>query len=256
MNNQDYISATGKSYFISDVHLGVPDYDSSLAREKKMVKWLQSIEVDIKNLFILGDIFDMWYDYNHVAPKGYVRLLGQLARMSDNGVNIHYFAGNHDMWIFDYFEKEIGLRVYRTPMLFDIDGKKILMGHGDGLGSGDYKYKFLKRLFAGKLNQWFFARLHPNFALGVAEFFSNRSRIANGNFEEEYQGDENEILVQYCKEKLKTEHYDFFIFGHRHIAMDLKLNDESRYINLGEWVKNPHIASYEKGDMELVKIGK
>jgi len=252
-NNKLHI-AKGKSYFISDVHLGVPDYNSSLIREKKMVAWLESISTDAKNLFILGDIFDMWFDYKHVAPRGYVRLLGQLAKMSDNGINIHYFVGNHDMWIFDYFEKEIGLNIYREPQTFDLDGKKVLMGHGDGLGSGDLKYKFIKKVFANGFNQWLFARLHPNFALGIASFFSNRSRIANGNFEENYNGDENEMLVQYCKEKLKEQHYDYFIFGHRHIAMDISVGENSNYINLGEWVKNPHIAVFEDKKLSLIKV--
>jgi len=243
-----------KSYFVSDVHLGAPDYDDSLKREKRLVKWLQSIEHDAENLFILGDIFDMWFDYKHVVPRGYVRLLGQLANMSDAGINIHYFIGNHDMWIFDYFEKEIGLIVYREPKEFTLNGVKILMGHGDGLGNGDLGYKFIKKVFASQLNQWLFARLHPNFALGTAHFFSKRSRISNGNFEEHYEGDDKEILVQYCKQTLKKEHFDYFIFGHRHIAMDISVGKNSRYINLGEWVKKPHIAVFDGSKLELIRI--
>ena len=243
-----------KSYFVSDVHLGAPNYDDSLKREKRLVKWLQSIEHDAENLFILGDIFDMWFDYKHVVPRGYIRLLGQLAKMSDAGINIHYFIGNHDMWIFDYFEKEIGLTVYREPKEFTLNGVKILMGHGDGLGNGDFGYKFIKKIFASQLNQWLFARLHPNFALGIAHFFSKRSRISNGNFEEHYEGDDKEILVQYCKHILETEHFDYFIFGHRHIAMDLSVGENSRYINLGEWVKDPHIAVFDGNKLDLIKI--
>jgi len=249
-NNKTY----KKSYFISDVHLGVPDYENSLIREKKMVKWLLSIEPYAENLFILGDIFDMWFDYKQVVPKGYVRLLGQLAKMSDAGIKIHYFIGNHDMWIFDYFEQEIGLKVYREPKEFILNNKKFLMGHGDGLGPGDAKYKFLKSIFASNINQWLFARLHPNFALGIAQYFSRRSRISNGNFIEHYQGDDDEMLFQYCKAELRKEHYDYFVFGHRHIAMDKELNNNSRYINLGEWVKNPHIGEFDGEQFKLIKI--
>ncbi len=252
-NNSNNISKN-KSYFISDVHLGVPDYDSSLLREKKMVAWLESIEHDAENLFILGDIFDMWFDYKQVAPRGYVRLLGQLATMSDNGINIHYFIGNHDMWVFDYFEQEIGLKVYREPKEFTLNGKNFLLGHGDGLGPGDGKYKFIKSIFANRINQWFFARLHPNFALGLAQYFSRKSRISNGNFEEHYEGDDKEILYQYCKSELAKKHYDYFVFGHRHIAMDKDLGNNSRYINLGEWVKNPHIGEFNGEGFKLLSI--
>ena len=248
------IPSKKKSYFISDVHLGVPDYDSSLIREKKMVSWLCSIEQDAENLFILGDIFDMWFDYKQVAPRGYVRLLGQLAKMSDNGLDIHYFIGNHDMWVFDYFEKEIGLTVYREPKAFVLNDKKFLLGHGDGLGPGDPKYKFLKYIFSSNINQWLFARLHPNFALGIAQYFSRKSRISNGNFEEHYQGDDKEMLYQYCKNTLKKEHYDFFVFGHRHIAMDKDLGNNSRYINLGEWVKFPHVGVFDGEEFQLLEI--
>ncbi len=240
------------SYFVSDVHLGVPDKESSLLREKRLVTWLRNIENDASDLYILGDLFDMWFDYKHVAPRGFVRLLGQLAQMSDNGINIHYFIGNHDMWVFDYFEKEIGAIIYREPKSITINNKSFLIGHGDGLGPEDGKYKLLKRIFSSHINQWLFARLHPNFALGIAHFFSKKSRITNNNFVEKYEGDENELLVQYCKHKLETEYYDYFVFGHRHIATDMKIGDKSRYINLGEWVKKPHIGIFD-GDSFILK---
>ncbi len=243
-------------YFISDVHLGVPTYEDSLAREKRLVGFLQSIEDKASDLFILGDLFDMWFEYKQVVPRGYIRLLGQLARMSDAGIKLHYFIGNHDMWIFDYFEKEIGAIIYRHPQSFLFNNKRFYLGHGDGLGPGDKSYKFIKRIFAGKLNQWMFARLHPNFALGLANKLSSRSRAANGNFEEESADIEAEFLVRYCKELLTKEHYDYFIFGHRHIAIDYNLGDKSRYINLGEWVKNPHYAYFDGETLKLIKYTK
>jgi UDP-2,3-diacylglucosamine hydrolase len=243
-------------YFISDVHLGAPDYKSSLNREKRLVSFLQSIEPFTSELFILGDLFDMWFDYKRVVPRGYVRILGQLAKMSDSGIKIHYFIGNHDMWAFDYFEKELEVKIYREPKTFTFNNKKFLLGHGDGLGPGDLGYKFIKRVFAGRLNQWLFARLHPNFALGLANLLSSKSRIANGNFEETMEQFETEDLYKYCKQRLTKEHIDYFIFGHRHIALDYDLGDNSRYINLGEWVKNPHYAYFDGKKLFLKKAEK
>ena len=196
----------------------------------------------------------MWFDYKKVVPRGYVRLLGKLAELTDCGVRVHYFIGNHDMWVFDYFQKELGFIIYREPQSFDFNGKKFLLGHGDGLGPGDYSYKFIKRIFASPINQWLFARLHPNFGLGLASLLSKRSRIANGNFEEVSDDSESENLVRYCRKVLESDHYDFFIFGHRHVVIDIKLGNDSRYINLGEWVKNPHIASFDGNKMKLEAI--
>jgi UDP-2,3-diacylglucosamine hydrolase len=242
-----------KIYFISDVHLGVPTYESSLEREKQMVGWLETIRHDASDLMILGDLFDMWFDYKRVVPRGYVRLFGKLAELTDQGIKIHYFIGNHDMWVFDYFEKELGFIIYRKTETFNLHGMRMLVGHGDGLGPGDRSYKFIKHIFASKINQWFFARLHPNFALGLAAFFSKRSRAANGNFEESYQNAEDEQLIHYCRNKLKESHFDIFVFGHRHIAIDFSLSKTSRYINLGEWVKNPHYGVLDWEGFKLVK---
>jgi len=242
-----------KIYFVSDVHLGVPDYNSSLQRERKLISWLSSIQSDATDLFILGDLFDMWFDYKRVVPRGFTRLFGKLAELSDGGIRIHYFIGNHDMWVFDYFEKELGFTIYRKPQSFEFDGKKFFIGHGDGIGPRDYSYKFIKRIFAGKLNQWLFARLHPNFGLGLANLLSKKSRVANGEFEEVSNDTENEILVKFCKSKLKEEYFDYFVFGHRHIAMDYDLGNNSKYINLGEWVVKPHFGYF---DGELLTLKK
>ena len=239
-------------YFVSDVHLGVPDYDSSLQREKKLISWLSSIQADATDLFILGDLFDMWFDYKRVVPRGFTRLFGKFAELSDRGIRIHYFIGNHDMWVFDYFEKELGFIIYREPKTFEFNGKKMFIGHGDGLGDGDFSYKFIKRIFAGKLNQWLFARLHPNFGLGLANLLSKKSRVGNGEFEENSDNIEDEILVQFCKSKLKESHFDYFVFGHRHIAMDYDLGNNSKYINLGEWVVKPHFG-YFNGEYLILK---
>jgi UDP-2,3-diacylglucosamine hydrolase len=241
-----------KIYFASDFHLGVPTYDSSLAREKKVVKWLDSIRADAAEIYLVGDIFDFWFEYKTAVPRGFVRLLGKIAEITDSGIPIHFFTGNHDMWTFDYLEKECGVKVYRNPIEIDYNGKKFFIGHGDGLGPGEASYKLLKGIFGSKLCQWAFARLHPNFGIGIANLWSRRSRVSNAGYDEVYLGEEKEHLVSFCKDELKKSHFDYFIFGHRHLVLDIKVGDNSRYINLGEWVTTPTYAEYDGADLKLV----
>lgn len=229
-------SNTKKIYFASDFHLGAPDYDSSLIREKKIVSWLDSIEDTAQEIFLVGDLFDFWFEYKRAIPKGFVRLQGKIAHLTDKGIPVHVFTGNHDMWIFDYIPKELGVSLYREPIEREFFGKKYLIGHGDGLGPGDKGYKFIKKVFANKFCQWCFARLHPNFGIWLADKSSRTSRAKTGNDDEKYLGDENEWLVQYCKDTLKVKHYNYFIFGHRHLPLEIEVGDESKYINLGEWI--------------------
>lgn len=225
-----------KIYFVSDCHFGVPNYDKSLEREKKLVRWLDTIKSDAKELYILGDLFDFWFEYKTVIPKGYARLLGKLAELSDSGIKIHMFTGNHDMWMFDYFPKELGIEINRKPIETEINGLHLMIGHGDGLGPGDHGYKFIKMVFANKVCQWLFARLHPNFAIGLGLFFSRRSRLGRGDSDYEYKGEDKERLLVYAKAILQKKHYDLFIFGHRHFPLDMKIGENSRYINLGDWI--------------------
>lgn len=243
-----------KIYFISDFHLGVPDYESSLAREKKIVHWLNTVASNASEIYILGDVFDFWFEYKHVVPKGYVRILGKLAELADSGVKLHYFTGNHDMWVFNYLPKEIGMTVYREPVQREINGKKFFIGHGDGLGPGDHGYKFIKKVFANKFCQWLFARLHPNLGIGMANFWSRKSRIATGTTDEQYLGDDKEYLVVFAKDILKKEHVDYFIFGHRHLALDIKVGEGSRYFNLGDWIKYNTYAVFEGQELTLKKF--
>lgn len=240
-----------KIYFISDFHLGVPDYESSLKREKLIVKFLEEISQDCEELYLMGDVFDFWFEYKNSVPKGYVRLLGKLAELSDSGITIHWFTGNHDMWMFDYLEKEIGTTIYQSPITKEYNGKKFYLGHGDGLGPGDKGYKFIKKIFANPVCQWLFARLHPNFGISMAQYWSKKSRIANGVKDEKFDGEEKEWLVIYSKKILKKEHFDYFIFGHRHLPLNIKLNDKSRYINTGEWVNYNSYAVFDGKDLEL-----
>ncbi|MBP6426852.1 MAG: UDP-2,3-diacylglucosamine diphosphatase [Bacteroidia bacterium] len=242
-----------KIYFASDFHLGVPTYEKSLEREHKIVKWLDSIKADAEELYLLGDVFDFWFEYRTVVPRGYVRLLGKLAELSDSGIKIHYFIGNHDMWTFDYLEKELNVIIYRVPIEISYNGKAFYIGHGDGLGPGDHGYKFIKKVFASKVCQWLFARLHPNFGIGIANYFSKKSRIATGTTDEKFLGEEKEWLVIYSKEILAKKHFDYLIFGHRHLPLDIKI-DSSRYINLGDWIQYFTYGVFDGAEFELKKL--
>jgi len=244
-----------KIYFASDFHLGVPTYEKSFEREKRIVRWLDEVKQDAQEIYLMGDLFDFWFEYRQVVPKGYVRLLGKIAEITDSGIPITFFTGNHDMWMFDYFPKELGVTLYREPIVREYNGKTFFLGHGDGLGPGDNGYKFIKKVFANPVCQWLFARLHPNFAMGMAHYWSKKSRLANGISDEKFTGEENEWLIVYTKEVLKKQHYDYFIFGHRHLPLDIDLGN-SRYINLGEWIKYNTYAVFDGINLELKRFDK
>ena len=234
-----------KLYFASDIHLGAGSYASSRAREDKLVRWLDMIKADAAEIFIMGDLFDFWFEYKAVVPKGYIRLFGKLAELSDAGIKLYFFKGNHDMWMFDYFEKELGATIISNELVIERGGKKFFLHHGDGLGPGDAMYKVLKKIFRSRLCQWLFARIHPNFGVGLANFWSGRSRkvgakdITKINLQQDW-------LIIYSKEVLQTTYYDYLVFGHRHMPMDIDLDGKSHYVNLGEWVY--HYCSYGEFD--------
>lgn len=237
-------------YFLSDFHLGAPDFESSLKREKLIVQFLDEIKRDASEIFIVGDIFDFWYEYRKVVPKGQVRLLGKLAELSDSGIQLHFFVGNHDMWMRDYFQKELGIPVYYEPKEFTRNGKRFLIGHGDGLGPGDHGYKRLKKIFRNPACKWLFGILPPIMGMGLANYLSRRSRAQTGATEEVFLGEDREWLLIYCKEQLKKENFDFFVFGHRHLPIDYRL-DNSRYINLGDWIRYNTYAVFNGKDITL-----
>lgn len=243
-----------KVYFASDFHLGIPTYEKSLEREKKIVAWLNHIEPTALEIFLVGDIFDFWFEYKHAIPKGFVRLQGKIAELTDKGIPVHVFTGNHDMWIFDYLPKELGFTLHRTPVVREFFGKKVFIGHGDGLGPGDKGYKFLKKVFENKFCQWCFARLHPNFGLGLANFSSRTSRAKTGNEDEVFNGKENEWLYVFCNEYLEKEHIDLFVFGHRHLPLNIELNNNSRYINLGDWLRYFTYLEFDGGEYSELKV--
>jgi len=240
-----------KIYFASDFHLGAPNYKESISREKKIVEWLSEIQVDASELYLVGDVFDFWFEWKHAVPKGYVRILGKLAEMCDQGIPIHFFTGNHDLWTFGYLEKEIGLKIHREPIEVNLQNKLFYIGHGDGLGIGDAKYKVLKKVFTNKTCQWLFSRLHPNFSFGLANFFSNKSRIANKEKDEIFNNEDEEWLTGYSKKILETKHYDYFVFGHRHLPLKIDLTSSSKYINLGEWLRFYSYGVLENGELKL-----
>ena len=240
-----------KIYFLSDFHLGAPDAVSSLVREKKIIAFLDEIKNNASRIFILGDLFDFWFEYKNVVPKGYVRILGKLAEITDSGVPIDFFVGNHDMWMKDYFQKELNIKVHFEPVPFQLHEKKFLIGHGDGLGPGDHGYKFIKKLFRNPVAQTAFGILPPVIGIGLANYFSRKSRAKTGNSDEVFESAEKEWLVSYCKEVLKKEHYDYFVFGHRHLPLDIQLNENSKYINLGDWIKYFSYAELEDGQLQL-----
>ncbi len=233
------------------MHLGVPNEKSSRERELKLIRWLDEVSKDATEIFIVGDLFDFWFEYKHAIPRGFARIQGKIASLTDSGIPVHLFTGNHDMWMFDYFPKELGVSVHPNPIEREWNGKKFFIGHGDGLGPGDYSYKFIKKVFTNPLCQWLFARLHPNFGIGLANYFSRKSRIATSSEEEVFQGEAREWLVQFCKDELTKTHRDYFVFGHRHLPIDFDLGQKSTYYNLGDWIR---YSSYLEFDGEACSL--
>jgi len=243
-----------KVYFASDFHLGAPNFEESLVREKKVVQWLEEVRKDASEIFLVGDVFDFWFEYKRAVPRGFTRLLGKISEITDSGIPVHWFIGNHDMWIFDYLPQECGITLHRAPIVREWNGKKYFIGHGDGLGPGDNGYKILKKFFASNFCQWLFARLHPNFGIWLAQKSSGYSRSATGESDKTFLGEENEWLAIFAKEQLQKEHFDYFIFGHRHLPMQIKVGENSEYINIGDWLHHYTYGVMEDGIFELKKL--
>jgi UDP-2,3-diacylglucosamine hydrolase len=239
-----------KVYFASDFHLGVPTAESSLIREKKIVDWLKRIKNDAYHIFLLGDIFDFWFEYKYTIPKGFTRLQGTFMELRDDGIPMTFFTGNHDMWMFRYFQEEFDIPVYRNPAKITINKKKFLIGHGDGLGPGDKKYKLIKKVFENPVCQWMFKWLHPDIAFKLATGLSKRSRIKNLDKDDKFKADD-EWLFHYCEKIENQEHYDYYIFGHRHLPFIIDINTKSQYINLGDWVFSYTYGEFNNNEMHL-----
>jgi len=232
------ISNNKKVFFVSDHHFGLVGSESSLVREKHFVKWLDAVKTQAEAIFILGDMFDYWYEYKRAIPKGFVRVLGKLAALSDAGIPIYFFVGNHDMWMRDYLQKELGITVFFKPEIFTINKQSFLIGHGDGLGPGDKSYKQLKKLFSNKIAQWAFRWVHPDIGLKLVKYLSQKNKLLSGEYDSVFHGEANEWLYLYAKQYNRTQQYiNFFVFGHRHLPLAMKLDETSTYYNTGDWLK-------------------
>lgn len=240
-----------KLYFASDNHLGAPTYKESREREVRFVHWLDTIKADAGALFLLGDLFDFWFEYKTVVPRGFVRVLGKLAELKDSGLPIFFFVGNHDLWMSDYFEQELGIPVYYRPQEFLCHGKRFLIGHGDGLGPGDKGYKRMKKVFTNPFCKWLFRWLHPDIGVRLAQYLSVKNKLISGDEDVHFLGEDKEWLVQYCRRKLEGQHYDYFLFGHRHLPMTIDLGRGATYINTGDWI---HYYTYAVFDGEKCQL--
>lgn len=244
-----------KFYFISDFHLGIPDKATSLEREKRFVRLLDEAKADAAAIYLMGDLFDFWFEYHTVIPKGFARLFGKLAEITDSGIPVHLFRGNHDIWAFNYLETEMNIHLHRTSEVVVLGRKKFFLSHGDGLGPGDKGYKLMKRIFEIRFNQWLFRWLHPDIGSRLALYFSRKSRIANiikeGRIEK--TGNYNdERLVMFSREMAAEDpSINYFVFGHRHLPIDVPVSSNARCIILGDWVTNFTYAVFDGNDLSL-----
>ncbi len=239
-----------KTYFISDFHLGIPNLEESLIREKRIISFLNAIKNNCHELYIVGDIFDFWFEYKTVVPKGFVRLLAKLAEFVDDGILVHVFHGNHDLWQFGYLENEIGCKVYSKPIIKTIAGKKLYIGHGDGLGPKQVVFKFILATYRNYLFQRMFAFFHPNIGIGIANWFSHKSKEKTYNDNHAFYHEEEHLII-HARNILALEHIDYFVFGHRHLPMIYELNEKSNYVNLGDWMEYNTYFSIDENGAEL-----
>jgi UDP-2,3-diacylglucosamine hydrolase len=246
------LTETGKIYFASDFHLGLPAGSPPLEREKKVVNWLNSIVHDSKEIYLLGDIFDFWWEYKLVVPRGFTRFLGTVSEITDSGIPVHFFTGNHDMWVGDYLSGECGMTIHSSPFTTEFNGKKFHLAHGEGLGTKSTAYKILLSIFRNKPLQVMYSALHPSIGVGFGHKWSLNSRLGKG-ITKEFLGEENEDLLRYARSLLENDKIDYFIFGHRHLAMNYKLQPETEVIFLGDWIKKGSYAEWD-GERLIFKI--
>jgi len=241
-----------KIYFASDFHLGLDiDFQSSREREILIVEWLDSISDDVAELYLLGDIFDYWFEYKSGIPKGHEIFLGKLRVLREADIPVYFFTGNHDLWMKSYFEKEYGIPIYRSPITKQINDKIFHMGHGDGLGPGDHTYKMMKKVFTNPACQWAFSLLPAKVGLGMMRYFSKKSREKYLDVNE-FMGEDKEWLVQYIKAHKELDKVDYYLFGHRHLTIDHQIKNRSaRYINLGEWINTRSYAVFDGSDLKI-----
>lgn len=233
------------------MHLGLPNALESLPREKRLVEWLESVRHDAAEIFLVGDIFDFWYEYKRIVPKGFTRFLGKVAEIVDSGIPVHFFTGNHDIWMYDYFPSELGVTLHTHEIMREWDGKKFFIAHGDGLGPGDFGYKTLKWIFTNKSLQWLFSRLHPNFSLWLGNSWSVSSRYSK-NISHQFRG-EDELITKFTRLELQQRHFDHFVFGHWHSPIVYELQPNSHLTVLGDWIVNFTYAVWDGEHMSLMR---
>jgi UDP-2,3-diacylglucosamine hydrolase len=238
------LADTKKIYFTSDFHLGLPAGSPPVERERKVVRWLRSVMADAKEIYLLGDVFDFWWEYKLVVPKGFTRFLGTISSITDSGIPVHFFTGNHDMWVGDYLSRECGITIHTEPLTAVFDGRKFHLAHGEGLGTNDKLYKILLAIFRNKPLRAMYSALHPSIGVGIGLKWSLSSRLGKG-ISLEFLGEEKEDLIRYAKSLLKNEKIDYFIFGHRHLARNFKLKEGSEIVFLGDWIKNGSYAEWD-----------
>lgn len=244
------MTETGKIYFASDFHLGLPTGSPPVEREKKVVSWLNSIAPDAKEIYLIGDIFDFWWEYKLVVPKGFTRFFGTISTITDSGIPVHFFTGNHDMWIGDYLSSECGITIHTTPFTTLFNGKKFHLAHGEGLGTKSTGYKILLSIFRNKPLQVMYSALHPSIGVGIGLKWSLNSRLGKG-ITKEFLGEDGEDLIRYARSILENDKIDYFIFGHRHLAKIYKLQNETEIVFLGDWIKNGSYAEWDGNVLTL-----
>ena len=237
-------------YFLSDLHLGARTIADPRAHEKRVVRWLDSIKSEASAIYLMGDILDFWFEYKTVIPRGYTRFLGKLAELSDMGIDMHWFTGNHDIWIFDYIPDELGVTVHHGPEIVTLGGKTFFLAHGDGMDNPPPVFRIIRAVFYNKLCQRLFSGIHPRWSVSFAHRWSSQSR-KKGERYASYQGEQEEYLAVFARKFLQEHSIDYFIFGHRHIMLDLKLTPESRIIILGDWIHHFSFAVFDGKEIWL-----
>ena len=242
-----------KIYFASDQHFGAPTSELSFPREQKFVARLDEIKGDAEAIFLLGDLFDFWFEYKTVVPKGFIRVLGKLAEIRDSGIPIYFFVGNHDLWMEDYFQKELNIPVFHDNQEYTFGDKTFLIGHGDGKGPGDLGYKRMKKIFTNPFFKWLFRWLHPDIGVRLAQYLSVKNKLISGDEDVTFLGEDNEWLILYSKRKLENKHYNYLIFGHRHLPMKLTVGENAEYVNLGDWITYFTYGVFDGENLEIKK---
>ena len=236
-----------KTYFFSDAHLGLGSREDDRQREMRLVRFLSSVQRDAAQIFIVGDLFDYWFEYRSVVPKNYFRLFTKLSELTEQNIRLVFIAGNHDFWVKDYFSNELGMDVHRNPLDVTISGKRFLLHHGDGLLKDDLGYKILKKILRNRINIFLFSLLHPDLSGWIARWSSHTSRQYTSKRTYEGSG-----MLEFATRMIKTEGFDFVVMGHNHVSSYHSI-DGGAYVNLGDWIDENTYAVFDGKNIKLKK---